>query len=198
MSLAVRGADSVIVQALADKADIMRVPRGERMPDKNRRYLFCAGLIHQQRIRYQDHVDHHGAWAVNAANVIRECERLLDINPVARICVIGSESAYKGSFDMAYAGAKAALHMFVENKRLKHPGQQLVCVAPTCIAGSGMNKQRNADGVAALAHRVANHPKRRWLEPQEVADMVFHLLYVDKGYTTNTVIRMHGGESARS
>lgn len=198
MSLAVRGADSVIVQTLADKADIIRVPRGERMPGKNRRYLFCAGLIHQQRIRYQDHVDHHEAWAVNAANVIRECERLLDINPVARICVIGSESAYKGSFDMAYAGAKAALHMFVENKRLKYPSQQLVCVAPTCIAGSGMNKQRNADGVAALAHRVANHPKRRWLEPQEVADMVFHLLYVDKGYTTNTVIRMNGGEHARS
>lgn len=198
MSLAVRGADSVIARALSDRADIMRIPRGERMPDRNRRYLFCAGVIHQAQIYRQDHIDHHEAWAVNASDVMRECERLLEVNSMARICVIGSESAFKGSFDMAYAGAKAALHMFVENKRLKHPGQQLVCVAPTCIAGSGMNLQRNADGIAALDHRVSQHPKRRWLSAGEVADMVFHLLYVDKGYTTNTVIRMNGGEHAKS
>ena len=75
--------------------------------------------------------------------------------------------------------------------------QQLVCVAPTCIVGSGMNLRRNADGRAALAERLETHPKQRWLEPREVAEMVCFLLMVDKGYTTNVVIRMNGGEHCR-
>jgi NAD(P)-dependent dehydrogenase (short-subunit alcohol dehydrogenase family) len=129
--------------------------------------------------------------------VTRECDRLLAVNPKARICVIGSEAAYTGSFNANYARAKADLHSYVETKRLIHPGQQLVCVAPTMITGTGMHERRNADGVAAAERRRLAHPKQRWLTPIEVARMIHFLLCVDQGYTTNVTIRMNGGEHCR-
>lgn len=192
-----RGWRSSIALELSRLTTIEAVPRGEQMPDDGERYLFCAGLIRQARITEQSEEQIAETMMVNAISVIRECDRLLSVNPRARICLIGSESAFKWSFDGAYAAAKAALHRYVETKRLQSPDQQLVCVAPTCIVNTGMNKQRNADGVVALEKRRLDHPKQRWLQPIEVARMVHFLLCVDEGYTTNTVIRMNGGEHCR-
>jgi NAD(P)-dependent dehydrogenase (short-subunit alcohol dehydrogenase family) len=193
----VRGAQSAIAQELAKLQPIEAIDRGEQMPDDGELYLFCAGLIRQKRIVNQSEDEIAETLMVNAVSVIRECDRLLFVNPLARICVIGSESAFKWSFDGAYAAAKAALHRYVETKRLVSTDQQLVCVAPTCVVNTGMNRQRNADGVAALEKRRSEHPKKRWLQPIEVARMVHFLLCIDQGYTTNTVIRMNGGEHCR-
>jgi len=193
----VRGAQSAIAQELDAMCHVVPVERGEQMPISGERYLFCAGLIRQKRVEDQTAAEIYETLRVNAISVIVECSRLLAVNPRARICVIGSESAFKGSFDGAYASAKAALHRYVETKRLPFPDQQLVCVAPTCIVNTGMNRQRNADGVKALEARRLEHPKQRWLQPIEVARMVHYLLCVDQGYTTNTVIRMNGGEHCR-
>jgi NAD(P)-dependent dehydrogenase (short-subunit alcohol dehydrogenase family) len=193
----VRGAQSAIAQELDAMCHVVPVERGEQMPISGDRYLFCAGLIRQKRIEDQTEAEIYETLKVNSISVIAECSRLLATNPKARICVIGSESAFKGSFDGAYASAKAALHRYVETKRLPFPDQQLVCVAPTCIVNTGMNRQRNADGVKALEARRLEHPKQRWLQPIEVARMVHFLLCVDQGYTTNTVIRMNGGEHCR-
>ena len=198
----VRGADSSIVKALESLCPIIPIPRGERMPVNPRpralvgpesRYLFCVGMNHQKPLREQTDEEIAETMMVTAFNVIKECDRLLADNPMARICVVGSESAFTWSFDGAYAAAKAALHCYVETKRLG-PSQQLVCVAPTCVIGTRMNKRRNPDGVRALESRVQKHPKRRWLSPSEVAEMIHFLLCIDKGYTTGVVIRMNGGE----
>lgn len=189
----VRGADSAIADALADLVTIRPVARGELMPD-GERYLFCQGRIIQARIGDQDQGTIEETFWINTGSVIRECDRLIETNPNARICVMGSESAFKWSYDGAYAAAKAGLHRYVETKRLRYPGQQLVCVAPTCIVGSGMNQRRNPDGVAALVKRLNSHPKGRWLQPLEVARVIHFLLCVDDGYLTNTVVRMNGGE----
>lgn len=197
----VRGAGSAIAQALATLTPIESVPRPSRavyaMPVDAERYLFCAGLQIQKRIGEQEEDEVEELFWVNAGDVIRECDRLIEENPRARICVIGSEAAYTWGFNGTYAAAKAALHRYVETKRLKHPGQQLVCVAPTMIVGTGMNRQRNADGVAAAERRRLAHPKQRWLQPIEVARLVHFLLVVDEGYVTNCVVRMNGGEHCR-
>lgn len=190
----VRGYRSAIAEELSKLVPIEPVLRKEAMPDDGERYLFCHGVIRQTPPVKQSMTDMVETFWVNCARTIKECDRLLEVNPIARICIIGSESAFKWSFDGAYAAAKAGIHRYVEKRRLKYPDQQLVCVAPTCINNTRMNQQRNEDGLAALKARLALHPKKRWLEPEEVARMVHFLLYVDKGYTTNTIIRMNGGE----
>ena len=198
----VRGADSEIAKSLAGLCPTKAVPRHFPMPgviDNGyksggySRYLFCVGMNHQLPIIQQTNAQITETFMVTAVNVIKECDRLLEQNHNARICVVGSESAFTWSFDGAYAAAKAALHCYVETKRLG-PLQQLVCVSPTCVINTGMNQRRNADGKQALENRVQKHPKRRWLSPLEVANMIHFLLCVDAGYTTGVVIRMNGGE----
>lgn len=190
----VRGAQSAIAQELAGMRPIISIARGQQMPDVGERYLFCTGLIRQKPVSEQTGAEIAETIAVNATSVTKECDRLLAVNPKARICVIGSESGFKGSFDGAYASAKAALHRYVETKRLPFPDQQLVCIAPTHILNTGMCNRRNADGVELMEKRRLAHQKQRWLQPIEVANLVHFLLCQDQGYLTNIVIRMNGGQ----
>lgn len=154
------------------------------------RFLFCAGILRPKSIIEQTEVEIAASFLTNCGFVIRACEAILAVNEKARICVVGSESAYLGSFDGTYAAAKAGLHHYVESVSLK-PGQQLVCVSPGIIEDAGMTMRREDRG--ALARRRDMHPKRRFLKAIEVARMIHFLLYVDEGYTSGTVIRMNGG-----
>lgn len=129
----------------------------------------------------------------NLLSMVRVCEIALANNPNVRIVVIGSESARKGSFDLAYSLAKAGLEAYVTNRRLEHPGQQLMCVSPSMIEDSGMAAQKTEAEISAAKTAT---PKGRGLTASEVARMIHYLLYVDEGYTTNTVIRMDGGKFA--
>jgi NAD(P)-dependent dehydrogenase (short-subunit alcohol dehydrogenase family) len=190
----VRGAQSAIAQELDAMCHVVPVERGEQMPISGERYLFCAGLIRQKRITDQTESEIAETFMVNAGSVIKECDRLLAVNPKARICIIGSESGFKGSFDASYAASKAAVHRYVETKRLPFPGQQIVCIAPTHILNTGMCGRRNADGVELMEKRRIAHQKQRWLQPVEVARLVHFLLCQDQGYITNIVIRMNGGQ----
>ena len=153
------------------------------------RYLLAQGYMEPARISEQDADTIRTSLAVNLVSLVQICEAVLDANPRARICVVGSQSAYRGSYDTTYAVAKAGLHAYVEFRALG-PKQQLVGIAPAIIEDAGMTTRRSdPERVAAKAKQ---HPKQRHLMTQEVADMVHHLLYVDRGYTSNTVIRMDG------
>ena len=196
--IAIRGAGSSIAQQL-----IAMLPEGERaeaisrgasMPVSAARYFFCVGLLRSKSMADQTDDEIGESMVANYSQVAFECDRLLSANACARICVMGSESGFSGSFDGAYALAKERLHKYVETKRLQYPGQQLVCVAPSIISDSGMTLRRvDTDD---LERRRWAHPKRRYLTAMEVAQMVHFLLYVDRGYTTGTVIRMNGGTAA--
>lgn len=190
----VKGAGSAIATALDGLHPIAKVEYREAMPDDASAYLFCQGLLRQKPITEQTDEEIAETFMVNTVATIRECERLLKVNHSARICVMGSESGFTGSFDQTYAASKAALHRYVETRRLIHHNQQLVCVAPSGILNTGMTDARNKEGAEAFELRRQRHPKRRWLEPVEVARMIHFLLCVDHGYTTGVVIRMNGGE----
>lgn len=155
------------------------------------RYLFAAGVMDGKRALDITDADAALMLRVNFTDIVRACDRILEVNTRARICIIGSESGYRGSYDQVYAAAKAGIHAYVETTRLRHPQQQLVAIAPTIIEDSGMTRRRT--DIERLTERMLQHPKRRYLSAREVAAMAVHLLYVDDGYTTGTVIRMHGG-----
>lgn len=205
MAIAIRGAGCTIARSLARlKAvdahggagydPVIAVARGEPMPLDATRYLFCQGLLLPKPTDDLTDDERRETHEANAGQIVRDCDRLIAANDAARICVIGSESGYAGSYNLAYAAAKAGLHRYVESKELRTPRQQLVAVAPTIIADAGMTLRRTDH--AQLAERAALHPKRRWLSSDEVARLVFFLLYVDQGYISGVVIRMNGGPHA--
>lgn len=195
--IAIRGAGSAIVQALrpllpADEM-VVEVSRHAQMPADSNRHLFAAGVLYPKQIGDQDAAEIAESFFVNAAWVMQDCDRLIAANDHVRICVIGSESGFAGSFDGSYAASKAALHRYVETKRLRTPDQQLICIAPTIIRDAGMTLRR-AD-LRSVDARAAEHPKRRWLAAIEVARLIRFCLYEDQGYLSGTVIRMNGGAS---
>lgn len=171
---------------------MVAVPRGEHMPLSASRYLFCQGLLRAKRIEEQSAEEVAESFRVNATDIIAECYRLLLGNYASRICVIGSESGYGGSYDGAYAMAKSMLHSFIEHQPLNDPSQQLVCIAPSIIEDCSMTEQRRDRSV--LTEKRAQHQKRRFMRAIEVARLVKFLLYEDEGYLTGTIIRMHGGK----
>lgn len=192
--IAVRGHKSAIVQALlpllpATEA-VIEVARGECMPLGADRYLFCAGLLLGKSNHAMEELN--ATFEANYWSVRNEVDRIVAKNDRARICVIGSESGFAGSYDQAYALAKAGVHQYVEEKKLRTPEQQLVCVAPSIISDAGMTMRRTDSDV--LVRKCRAHPKRRFVTSVEVARLVHFVLYVDRGYLSNTVIRMNGGQ----
>lgn len=194
--IAIRGIHSFIAQELIkllpENEIVREIDRGERIEFEERadRFFYCQGLLRPKSIVEQDGNERIQSFWVNALRVIRDCDLILERNSKARICVMGSESGFAWSYDGVYAAAKAALHQYVETKRLK-PNQQLVCVAPSIVADAGMTVRR--DDQEILLNRLREHPKHRFLLSEEVARMVHFLLYVDRGYTTGVVIRINGG-----
>lgn len=191
--IAIRGYSSSVAQALLPFLpaweEVKIVERGT-IDTMAQRHLFAQGIIMPKKMTEMTAKEKALSWDVNAGMVIEQCNLIFAVNPEARVLVMGSESAYSWSYDDCYAMAKAGLHRYVETKKLK-PQQQLVCVAPTIIGDSRMTFAR-ADK-ENLARRAADHPKRRFVTLEEVCGMIHHLLYVDEGYTTGTVIRMNGG-----
>lgn len=193
--IAIRGAGSQIAKSLVSllpsTENIHIVHRDQDMPLDVDRYLFCSGIIRPKQRHEQTKDEIEEGIRVNLWQVIDDCERIFYSNDCARICVIGSESGFSGSFDGTYALAKRELHRYVERKRLRSPDQQLVCIAPSIIEDCGMTLRRNDH--TNLMRRKAGHPKHRFLESTEVAALVYHCLYIDRGYLSGTVIRMNGG-----
>jgi NAD(P)-dependent dehydrogenase (short-subunit alcohol dehydrogenase family) len=163
---------------------------GERNFSECDRYVLCAGVIRPKTLSKQTAGEIVETMTVNCIRPMQLCDAILESNDTARICVIGSESGFVWSYDGAYAAAKAALHRYVETKKLR-PHQQLVAIAPSIIEDCGMTMAR--EDAENLERRKAEHPKRRFLRASEVARLIHFLLYQDEGYLSGTVIRMNGG-----
>lgn len=156
------------------------------------RFLFCQGLLPGRSLSDYREEDAAAVFKINFTDIAFRIDWLIRKNHRARICVITSESAFSGSYDEGYAAAKAAMNHYIENKRLHAPDQQLVGIAPVIIRDAGMTTRR--EDLITVDKRGARHNKKRWLTAAEVARMAYFLLYEDLGYTTGTVIRMHGGD----
>lgn len=151
------------------------------------RYLICIGYLAGKTIADMCQSDLEQTWNLNFVIPVRICERIFAANPAARICVMGSESGFAGSYDQAYAGAKAALHHYVQTKRLEQPGQMLVAVAPHVIWDSDMTQRRS--DLPALGLRGESSRLGRWLRSYEVAKTARDLLHGSTA-VSGSIIRM--------
>jgi NAD(P)-dependent dehydrogenase (short-subunit alcohol dehydrogenase family) len=195
--LIVTGYNSTIVQAilkLVPKRDpVVRVSIKEDPPLDAERYLFAAGYLVGKTKSDQTPNEVRDTWHVNTWWHVDACEKIIAANAQARICIIGSESGFEGSYDETYSDAKASLHTYIEGKKLRKPGQQLVGISPGIIGDSGMTQRR--EDFDNLVGKMNRHPKERFLQAVEVARLAHYLLYVDLGYISGTIVRIHGGDT---
>lgn len=154
------------------------------------RYLFCQGYLVPKTSKEQSAEEAEKSYYINYKSIVNSIESIIDKNSKARICVIGSESGYRGSYDDNYAKYKKKIHRFIETKKLLTPYQQLVGIAPTIIEDSRMTLDRT--DINNLNKRRCEHPMKRFLTSTEVAHMAYILLY-KQPYVNRTIVRMHGG-----
>jgi len=165
------------------------VSRHDTIPLGSDIYLLCHGLLHAKHFADQSEAERRLSWYMNYDSHRTLIDAVMASNPVARVCVIGSESGYRGSFDDGYATAKMLLHNYVETKRLPHPGQQLFAISPGIISDCGMTTRRADQD--RVAERIASHRKGRAVTADEVARLAAHVL-MSQPFISGTVIRMHG------
>lgn len=195
--IAIRGMGSNIAKAFVDvvfrSGTPFEIKRNTVPPYDADQYLICQGILYGKRRVDMTTSEVSETYRVNYVQPACLCDEILEHNPIARICVVGSESGVSGSYDECYADSKRLLHHYVETKHTR-PEQQLVCVAPSIIEDAGMTLRRTD---TEKLNRLCNlHPKGRFLTSLEVAKMIYFLLFEDLGYITRVVIRMHGGKYA--
>ena len=105
-------------------------------------YLLAAGLLYSLPVAQQSATETLSSFRINAVNPIRLCEAVLSTEEDARICLINSESAIKGSYDMAYATAKAAMHEYWRMKTVRE-AQYFGLISPPIISDAGMTLRRH-------------------------------------------------------
>lgn len=196
--IGVTGYGSKIIEALAAQLpdeEIIVVERPFRgaptwqLPAADR-FVLASGAM---RDDWQDPAAMAEMFKANAYDPITIADRILRYRPEARICIIGSASASRGSGNVAYAASKSAVHGFVETRKVG-PRQQLCAVAPHIISDAGMTTRR--DDYLEVMERGRGAPRGRWINSAEVAGAVIWLLYSDSGFwVNNRVISLEGGRS---
>lgn len=189
MMIGILGAGSTIAQEFRDfTSDPMIEGHFDDVPRDLDKYLICTGYLAGKCLETISHEEAKKTFFLNFLEPAKFCDEVFAHNPRAKIVLIGSESGFKGSFDMAYAGAKAALHLYVETKRLNHAEQMLVAIAPHVIGDTRMTQRRG--DVEALQQRAQCNRLGRWLNAREVAREAYELLYRASTALSGTIIRM--------
>jgi len=191
MTVGIAGARSTITQefcSIVGDRDKIVSRRLSEMPLYLDRYLVCVGYLAGERITEISEEQSLLTWRVNFVEPVQFCERVFAVNQKARICLMGSESGFSGSYDWAYAGAKAALHSYVQAKKLVEPKQMITAIAPHIILDSGMTQRRS--DLAELEVRARSNRTQKWLSANEVAQQADYLLYRASVSTSGQVVRM--------
>lgn len=153
-------------------------------------YFIATGFLAGKSLTDISDADAARTFKVNFFDVAELCDRIIEANDRARIVVMGSMSGIRGSYDLSYAGSKAALHLYVETKRLRTADQFLCAVAPHIVADAGMTQRRT--DLDTLKARGEATRLGRWITAREVAEVVRWALYEATNYSSNTVVRIPG------
>jgi len=113
--------------------------------------------------------------SINLLSVVKICEVALQHNKKVKIIILGSESGIKGSFDIVYSLTKAAIHKYVEERKIKYPEQQLICLAPSTIIDSHMTIKRKDK--RNIQKSIINNPKKRGILSKEISNLIYALFF---------------------
>ncbi|MDC1177932.1 hypothetical protein OAT26_01895 [Candidatus Pelagibacter sp.] len=132
---------------------------------------------------------------INLLSTLEIVEIALKYNKNAKIFILGSESGKKGSYDIIYSLTKAALHKYIEERKILFPKQQLVGIAPsTIIDGKITLKRKDKENVKKS---INLNPKKRGIFSNEISKLIYSLVFFNTDYISNIVIDVNGGKFSR-
>ena len=157
--------------------------------------FLCHSILSNKKHLLKDNNEIHNQLNINLLSKIKICEISLKFNPKARIFIIGSESGLKGSYDIVYALSKSSINKYVEERKIFHKDQQLICIAPSTIIDGKMTLKRK--DIKNVRKSIIKNPKKRGLYAKEISKLIYNLSFNNTDYITNTVINVNGGKFSR-
>lgn len=158
--------------------------------ENSKKFIIVSGFLQQKEFSDQTKDEITKSFFINSVGPLLFAEYLFKKNSEARLIIIGSESGYKGSFDLSYALSKSSLKLYVEQKRLKE-NQQILLISPSTIGDLGMTTRRVDK--KNLEKYKEKHPKKRFLSSKELTDLIINL-FASTNYLTNIEIGLNGGK----
>jgi NADP-dependent 3-hydroxy acid dehydrogenase YdfG len=174
--IAVTGRRTTIVEELGVYEPIERIEDGY-LPSTDK-FVLAAGVLVGKKIADMSTLEAYDTVFVNLISTMRTCERILSLVPNARICIIGSCSGIKGSYDQLYGASKAGIHYYVKTRKVLDT-QQLIAVSPCIISDSGMTRRRS-DYDDVIENRDT-------VTAKQVADVVYGLLTMSPAVSNQIV-----------
>lgn len=134
--------------------------------------------------------------SVNLVSPMVAISQLSDNFTENSVCLlIGSQSAFKGSYDDLYATSKAGIHGLVGTVAPKlAPKTRIIDLAPGITINTRMTENRAADDLEPARQRI---PMKRFLQPEEVAKVCYHLISDDFSYMTGNTVDLNGANVIR-
>lgn len=157
-------------------------------------YLFHSILSNKEHLS-KNYKEIYEQLNINLLSTINICEIALSNNKNVQVFILGSESGLKGSFDIVYALTKSSIHKYVEERKIFHKNQQLVCIAPSTIIDGKMTIKRKDK--KNVKKSIRNNPKKRGLYSKEISKLIYDLSFNNTKYLSNTVIHVNGGKFSR-
>lgn len=154
-------------------------------------YFFCQGYLAGKSIDEISIDEFRKTMYINYSSIRDACNLILESNKFAKICVISSYSAYRGSYDETYALSKSKINNYIEKEsKIKYPDQQIFGIAPWIIEDAGMTIRR--DDTLRLEKIKNEHPLKRFSTSMEIAKLAYDIMF-KHNYINRTVIKMNGG-----
>jgi 3-oxoacyl-[acyl-carrier protein] reductase len=159
-------------------------------------FINCAGIMISKTLfeaPFEDLIRMINVHLLSAMMAVARVRAKLE--PGGTIVLLSSQSAFKGSYDDAYAIAKGAIHAMVKTLAPKlAPRNRIICIAPGVTIGTRMTRDRAADDLEPYRKAI---PLQRFATPEEIAGCVRFLLSRDAASMTGCTIDINGGNVLR-
>ena len=159
-------------------------------------FINCAGIMISKTLFEAPFEELARMVNVNLFSAMTAVARVREkLEPGGVIVLLSSQSAFKGSYDDAYAITKGAIHAMVKTLAPKlAPRNRIICLAPGVTIGTRMTQDRAADDLEPYRQSI---PLKRFATPDEIAACVHFVLSPDAVSMTGCTIDINGGNVLR-
>ena len=155
--------------------------------------VYMSSILRSKRIEDQSNIEWQESFLINTILPIKIIKYLNDNFEHFTFCYIGSESAYKGSFDDTYFLSKSCTQKFIEKFRLKSDKSRIFTIAPSTIL-SGMTLNRNdVDRLEEYKLKIRN---KRFISLDEISNIIIELCSDKFNYLSNETVNINFGKFA--
>jgi len=153
--------------------------------------VYISSVLRNKRLEDQTESEWTESFLINTIIPIKIIKFLNKNISDFTFCYIGSESAFKGSFDDTYFLSKNSTQKFIEAFKLKSENSRIFTISPSTIL-SGMTLRRS--DTSRLEEYRLKMRNKRFIGLEEISNVIISLCSPDFNYLSNETININFGK----